>query len=76
MSRHRAQHRLTTQPTRWLPHINPLWWLLPAAVVVSAGVLTAAVTIPGPAQYKHQLAHGILPFSVSHAPGCSLSTRM
>ena len=46
-----GQHRLRTQsprPQLRLPHVNPLWWLLPAAVVVSAGVLTAAVTIPGP----------------------------
>ena len=56
MSRHRAQHRLKTQPTLRLPHINPLWWLIPIAVVVSAGVLTATLAFTGPAPQAPQIA--------------------
>lgn len=56
MSRRRAQHRLRTQPTLRLPHINPLWWLAAAAVVVSAGVLTAALELTGPAPQAPQIA--------------------
>lgn len=33
-----------------------MWWLLPAAVVVSAGVLTAALAIPGPTPVAPQVA--------------------
>jgi hypothetical protein len=56
VSRHRAQHRLKTQPTLHLPRINPLWWLAPAAVVVSAGVLTAALEFTGPPPAAPQIA--------------------
>jgi Protein of unknown function (DUF732) len=56
VSRHRAQHRLTTQPTLRLPHVNPLWWLAPTAVVVSAGVLTAALQFTGPPPQAPQIA--------------------
>lgn len=51
--RHCPQHRLRSQPPR---EVNLLWWLLPAAVVVSLGVLTAALTIPGPAPEAPQIA--------------------
>lgn len=47
-----SQHRLRPQHQ----HPNPMWWLLPAAVVVSAGVLTAALAIPGPTPVAPQVA--------------------
>jgi hypothetical protein len=56
VSRRRAQHRLRTQPTLRLPHVNPLWWLAPLAVVVSAGVLTAAIELTGPPPQAPQIA--------------------
>jgi hypothetical protein len=49
VSRRRAQHRLRTQhPQIRVPQVHPLWLLVPAAIVVSAGVLTAAINFTGP----------------------------
>jgi hypothetical protein len=52
VTRHGARHSLRPQHRE----LNPLWLLVPAAVVVSAGVLTAALQFTGPLQQAPQIA--------------------
>lgn len=57
MSGHRPQHRLRPRRTPLrIPALNPLWWLLPLALVVSAGVVTTALQLPGPVLAPPQTA--------------------